>query len=200
MLVAALLLSAMFPSAIASTTPTALDRKLFDACGRGKLKVVLKLLKDGARADMAFEEGETALHVAGIQGVPGIAQALLAAGADPNARATGEHSLDFAPLHWWVYSSMPAESRASGISALLRAGADPSAVVYDEQGAQRTAVDIVESLLSAQEGDGGAGDGDADDGGRNSDLAQLRKAGGLSIAQVRSFERAKAQLEAARTK
>ena len=76
-LVAALLLSAMFPSATASTTPTALDRKLFDACGRGKLKVVLKLLKDGARADMAFEEGETALHVAGIQGVPGIAQALL---------------------------------------------------------------------------------------------------------------------------
>ena len=175
----------------AAATPSELDRKLFDSCGRGEIEQVLMLLEQGARADAVFEEGETSLHVAGIKGITGIAEALLAAGADPNVAATGEHSLQFAPLHWWVYSSMPKEQRAAGIAALLGAGAKASAVVFDEEGSERTAVDIVQSLI-------GALGAEADADGRFADMAALRAAGGLSIKELRNYKRAAARLTAAR--
>ena len=74
-------------------------------------QLALKLLREGANARARSEVGETPLHLAGIcmRGCPrdaSLVSALLAAGADPDAAATGAKSLRMRPLHWYIYGSL----------------------------------------------------------------------------------------------
>lgn len=91
---------------------------LIVAASRGSLAMVELLLALGARADVGCgcDNGESALWAAAARGARDIAQALLRAGADPNA----QNRVGFAPLHL-------AELRADVAlrEILLAHGADP---------------------------------------------------------------------------
>eukprot|EP01052_Picozoa_sp_SAG31_P010531 SAG31_NODE_579_length_13948_cov_5.599105_8_plen_146_part_00 len=78
-------------------------------------------------------------HTAGIWGKSDVVKTLLEAGADVNARATGEHSLSMMPLHWMVY---PGYTEA--VKLMIAAGSDVNAIVFRENGERVTALDIAE--------------------------------------------------------
>ena len=72
------------------------DRALFDAAKEGNIEAVKQALNDGADVDSKDEAGETSLNVTARKGHTGIAELLIAKGADVNAK---EKMLDEAPLH-----------------------------------------------------------------------------------------------------
>ena len=73
-----------------------------DAAGYARLDDVVRLLsKHPETARHASPEGETPLHVSCIRGDVQVVEALIAAGADLDARAHGDKNLKMTPLSWW---------------------------------------------------------------------------------------------------
>lgn len=107
---------------IAETLAAALPAlDVFDAAALGRTGAVTALvIGDPALSTAWSADGFTALHYAAFFGDGPTAAALLAAGADPDARSKND---------FWV---MPLHSAAAGhrpdvVAALLAAGADPNA-------------------------------------------------------------------------
>ncbi|MFO1220641.1 MAG: ankyrin repeat domain-containing protein [Burkholderiaceae bacterium] len=95
------------------------ERPIHDAARMGTRSEVEALLKaDPAQRDVRTALGATPLHYAAMNLDPGPTQALLAAGANPNAR-DGEGRT---PLHMAAFAT-----RGDNVKLLLRAGADPQA-------------------------------------------------------------------------
>lgn len=95
------------------------ERPIHDAARAGTRADVERLLKaDATQRDVRTPLGATPLHYAAMNADPGALQALLVAGANPNAR-DGEGRT---PLHMAAFST-----RTANAQLLLRAGADPQA-------------------------------------------------------------------------
>jgi ankyrin repeat protein len=93
---------------------------LFEAAAAGRGERVNTLLAADPSLAQAFSpDGFTALHYAAFFGQPQVAQALLAAGAAPNAQA--RNAMQVFPLH----SAVAAGQRAI-VALLLEHGADPN--------------------------------------------------------------------------
>ena len=96
------------------------ESPLLDATKRGDVQAVRSLLAEGADPNAAQGDGLTALHVAAQEGYLEIAEALLGAGADVEAKT---RIGDYTPLHLAAQ-----EANAPVARVLLEAGADPAAV------------------------------------------------------------------------
>ena len=93
---------------------------LFEATAVGLLERVNSLLaEDSSRARAFSADGFTPLHYAAFFGQPQVAEALLAAGADPNAQA--RNPMLVRPLH-----SAAAVGQREVVALLLHHGADPN--------------------------------------------------------------------------
>ena len=90
---------------------------------------------------MLFVTRETPLHLACIRGETKVVQALLMAGANPNARAIDPTSLDMTPLTWCAYAGYH-----EAIALMLKSGANPNLVVRREDGGRLTALDIARKI------------------------------------------------------
>ncbi|MBV9766577.1 MAG: ankyrin repeat domain-containing protein [Acidobacteriaceae bacterium] len=89
---------------------------LYYAVIRGRPGMVKLLLGSGARVDLSYREGQTALHLACARGNLPIVESLLSAQANAGAlNANGNTPLDEAVLH----------GQASVVPVLLSRGADP---------------------------------------------------------------------------
>ncbi|HET6657590.1 MAG TPA: ankyrin repeat domain-containing protein [Gaiellaceae bacterium] len=97
---------------------------VFEAAALGDAPRLEELLReDAALAGARTPDGFTALHYAAFFGSPESVRALVAAGADLEARSTNqEFALEATPLH-----SAAAAGRMDNAEALLVAGADPNA-------------------------------------------------------------------------
>src|SRR5215211_7926249 len=97
---------------------------VFEAAALGDAASVEELLReDSELARAPSHDGFTALHYAAFFGSPEAVRALVAAGADLEARSTNqEFAPDATPLH-----SAVAAGRMDNAAALLEAGADPNA-------------------------------------------------------------------------
>ena len=100
---------------IQTTTP------LVFAAGEGDIDEVRRLLDAGHDVMERTAAGETPLHVSGIRGAPEVVEALLLAGADPNARTNGGAFLKMTPLHWMTHGG-----HVDGMRLLLEHGANPN--------------------------------------------------------------------------
>lgn len=121
LLLAGAALLAPRPAAAQAAVPTVgqHERPIHDAARMGTRVDVAKLLQaDTSQRDVRTPLGATPLHYAAMNADPGALQALLAAGANPNAR-DGEGRT---PLHMAAFATRTANARL-----LLRAGADPQA-------------------------------------------------------------------------
>ena len=96
---------------------------LLDATKRGDLSAVRSLLEGGTDPNAARGDGLTALHVAAEEGYLEIAQILIDAGAEVEAKT---RIGDYTPLH--LASGASGTVHASIVRMLLEAGADPGAV------------------------------------------------------------------------
>jgi len=94
--------------------------QLIEAARNGDAAAVQTLLAGGADANAAQGDGLTALHMAAQEGYLEIAEALLGAGADVEAKT---RIGDYTPLHLAAQ-----EANAPVARVLLEAGADPAAV------------------------------------------------------------------------
>jgi ankyrin repeat protein len=95
------------------------DQPIHDAARTGSANDVSRLLKaDPKQRDVRTSLGSTPLHLAAMNGDLGPMKALIAAGADPNARDNDGAT----PLHMAAYASRPKH-----VQMLLEAGADPLA-------------------------------------------------------------------------
>ena len=114
------------PAALAAdggTPPSAVlgahDQPIHDAARLGSGKEVERILKaEPAMRDVRTQHGSTPLHLAATNPDTGALKALLAAGADVNAR----DSEGLTPLHMTAYTQ-----NAKHAQLLLEAGADPYA-------------------------------------------------------------------------
>ena len=114
---------------------------LLEAAGEGDIKAVKLLLAEGADVNVKSATGETALHVAGIKCVRGVAKALLEAGADVNAQTNDGAAMLMTPLHWYVNMN---SCSTEDIDELLQAGADTN--IRNSQG--ETPLDMVSKVSS----------------------------------------------------
>jgi ankyrin repeat protein len=96
---------------------------LYEAARGGSDEVVMLLLERGARARPDKDQESTPLHRAASFCGPEVLRALIARGADPNAREGGGGST---PL---VYAAL--NGRLDNVRVLLAAGADPNARASD---------------------------------------------------------------------
>lgn len=95
------------------------ERPIHDAARTGTRTDVEALLKaDAGARDVRTTQGATPLHYAAMNLDPGPTQALLAAGANPNARDAEGRT----PLHMAAFAT-----RTANAKLLLRGGADPHA-------------------------------------------------------------------------
>ena len=85
----------------------------------GDTKMVAKLLSAGTNPNVKVNEGFTPLHAAAGYGYTGTVKALVAAGADPNARGANDAHT---PLH-----AAALNGHTGTVRALVAAGADPNA-------------------------------------------------------------------------
>ena len=96
------------------------DGPLLDAIKQGDVAVVRSLLQEGADPNAAQGDGLSALHLAAQDGRLDIAELLLSAGAEVDAKTKIG---DYTPLH-----VAAGAARLSVVQALLAAGANPGAV------------------------------------------------------------------------
>jgi ankyrin repeat protein len=95
------------------------EQPIHDAARIGKRADVEKILKENPAArDLKSELGSTPLHYAALNEDAGPLKALIAAGANVNARDKEGNT----PLHMAAYAT-----RKEHVQALLQAGADPNA-------------------------------------------------------------------------
>ena len=133
---------------VGAAEPSALDHELLTHCAGQKeeFEVVQAKLAEGASPNSKSAIGETALHLACIYGHHRTISVLLAAGADPNARAHGENSLDMTPLSWCAYAGYTEAVETLLAGANGHKGADPNMVVLKEDGTRLTPLDIARSI------------------------------------------------------
>ena len=91
------------------------------AAGEGDIDEVRRLLDAGHDVMERTAAGETPPHVSGIRGAPEVVEALLLAGADPDARTNGGPFLKMTPLHWMTHGG-----HVDGMRLLLEHGANPN--------------------------------------------------------------------------
>ena len=154
----ALLCACALARAVANT-----GQPLLDAAGEGDLVKVRELLSLGSPVNARSSTGETALHVAGIKCVPGVAQALLDAGADVNAKTDPGRAMEMTPLHWYVNMN---ECNSERVMELVTAGANldarnshgetPLDMVAKLQNRQHVA-DLLRKAMAQKKGGGGGG-------------------------------------------
>ena len=95
------------------------DQPIHDAARHGNGQQIRQMLRsDPKQRDLRTALGSTPLHIAAMNPDTSALQALIAAGADPNARDNEGAT----PLHMAAYASRAMHSRL-----LLEAGADPLA-------------------------------------------------------------------------
>lgn len=148
MIVLAVIVFRSSPSATAEPKQKQMNKgvtPLMVAAGEGKLRVVEKLLRDGAQVNAADSDGITALHYAATGRDLKVVQALLRAGADINARTKANGT----PL----MSSLGSPYSSKEIAlALINAGADVNIVDTDGETALWIATtdssdEVVDTLL-----------------------------------------------------
>lgn len=122
---------------------------VFEASALGAAPRLEELLREEAELARAWTpDGFTALHYAAFFGSPEAVRALVAAGADVEARSTNqEFAPEATPLH-----SAAAAGRIDNAEALLDAGADPNARQHGGftplmEAEQRGDLDLAELLI-----------------------------------------------------
>jgi len=122
---------------------------VFEAAGLGDAARVEELLREDPELAKAWTtDGFTALHYAAFFGSPEAVRALVAAGADLEARSTNQEvAPEATPLH-----SAVAAGRMDNAEALLEAGADPNARHHGGftplmEAEQRGDLDLAELLI-----------------------------------------------------
>lgn len=108
-------------------------------CSGGEVdKVRATLAENPSFARAITKDGETCLHLTAISGSAEIAEAVIKAGADLNARATCEECLRMTPLSWLTYGG-----KVELVELLLKAGADVN-MTFDgfEEGELFTVKDV----------------------------------------------------------
>lgn len=114
------MIAAMAINCAANENASILEHPILNTARTGTAQdVAIALASDPGSRDIRTEIGSTPLHLAAANAAPGGLQALVAAGADPNAR---DHD-GMTPLHVAAYSQNAAHARL-----LLEAGADPYAL------------------------------------------------------------------------
>ncbi|WP_150430839.1 ankyrin repeat domain-containing protein [Dechloromonas sp. CZR5] len=104
----------------ANENASILEHPILNAARTGTAQEVVAALEpDPGSRDIRTNVGSTPLHLAAANAAPGALKALIAAGADPNAR---DHD-GMTPLHVAAYSQNAAHAQL-----LLEAGADPHAL------------------------------------------------------------------------
>ncbi len=93
---------------------------LMAAVVAGQVETALELIRQGVDVNVSTDSGWTALHAAARRGDTEVVRALCDAGVDVNARVTEKLMCGMTPLHL--------AGTVATASALLAAGADPSAV------------------------------------------------------------------------
>ena len=91
------------------------------AAGEGDIDEVRRLLDAGHDVMDRTAARRDSLHVSGIRGAPEVVEALLLAGADPDARTNGGPFLKMTPLHWMTHGG-----HVDGMRLLLEHGANPN--------------------------------------------------------------------------
>ncbi|MFJ2113077.1 ankyrin repeat domain-containing protein [Streptomyces sp. NPDC087850] len=102
--------------------PTAGVHDLFEAVYGGADDAVVRLLRTGAPAEAADEDGQTVLHLASVSDEPGIVRLLLTAGADPNRPSGPEDGPEGGDL---PLCAAACGGHTEVVRALLAAGARP---------------------------------------------------------------------------
>ncbi len=105
---------------------------LHQAARLGDLSAVRAHLYSGTPVDLNYHGGPTALHCAAYRGHAEVVNALLEAGADPNARESAVGS--YTPLHYATRSG-----QVEVVRVLLEYGADPN---LTERGFRKTPLHI----------------------------------------------------------
>ena len=153
-------------NAIASQVPTRVTGQRFNgtaldvAVRLSDQPMVDLLLSKQANLTTTDASGDSPLAVAAAGGDLGIAEALLAKGADVNARNTGKEHPGWTPLHWAVEGN-----HKEMVALLLKHKADPNARIEDNYGeagpgytplliaTARVFPDIVDVLLDSASAD-----------------------------------------------
>jgi ankyrin repeat protein len=122
---------------------------VFEAAALGDTERLEELLREDSRlAKVPSPDGFIALHYAAFFGSPDVVRALVAAGADLEARSTNQ---EFAPEATPLHSAVAA-GRMDNAEALLEAGADPNARQHGGftplmEAEQRGDLDLAELLI-----------------------------------------------------
>lgn len=115
-----MMIAAIAINCAANENASILEHPILNAARTGTEQEIIAALKsDPSSRDIRTDVGSTPLHLAAANAAPGALKALIAAGADPNAR---DHD-GMTPLHISAYSQNPKHAQL-----LLEAGADPYAL------------------------------------------------------------------------
>ena len=121
----------------------------FEAAALGEAAPLEELLREDPELAKGWsQDGFTVLHYAAFFGSPEAIRALVAAGADLEARSTNQ---EFAPEATPLHSAVAA-ARSDNVEALLQAGADPNAKQHSGftplmEAEQRGDLDLAELLI-----------------------------------------------------
>mmetsp|Transcript_9468 Transcript_9468/g.15744 ORF Transcript_9468/g.15744 Transcript_9468/m.15744 type:complete len:187 (-) Transcript_9468:101-661(-) len=149
-----LLLPLLFPDFIQAAeeqedATSKVTTEFLDACVHGKIDVIkASLAEHPTWLNGRSENGETCMHVAGIEGQAAVSHYLLQQGADVNIRSSFEGGLRMHPLSWNVYGG-----HYENIEVLVGAGkADVNLDYDDSKGNAITSLDTVLQILASDDG------------------------------------------------